>query len=279
MINFNGEFQKSIDSDLLNNRGFLFGDAVFETVKIVDNKILFLEDHYFRLMASMRILRMEIPMDFTMEFFEEQIIKLAQTNSCSDSGRARITVFRNATGFYTPSANHVLYVITAESLAKKHYFFDNELYEVDLYKDFYVSKNLLSTLKTNNKIINITAGIFAKENGFQNCLLINESKNIAEAINGNLFMVVRNKVFTPALSEGCLNGILRKQVVKIIQKMTDYEIVESVISTFDLQKADELFITNVIQGVQSISRYRKKEYASDFAQKIILELNKSIETV
>ena len=73
MINFNGTITDSETNLLVNNRAFLYGDGVFESIKIVDQKILFLEDHYFRLMASMRIVRMEIPMNFTMEFFEEQI--------------------------------------------------------------------------------------------------------------------------------------------------------------------------------------------------------------
>jgi branched-chain amino acid aminotransferase len=66
MENFNGILVESTTNSLSNNRGFLYGDAVFETFKIVDNRILYLEDHYFRLMSSMRILRMEIPMHFTM---------------------------------------------------------------------------------------------------------------------------------------------------------------------------------------------------------------------
>ena len=77
MINFNGTIVEGKDV-LSQNRGFKYGDAVFETIKYIPGKILFLEEHYFRLMASMRIIRMEIPMKFTMEFFEakvEQLIK------------------------------------------------------------------------------------------------------------------------------------------------------------------------------------------------------------
>ena len=75
MVNFNGNIQENSSISIENNRGFLFGDSIFETIKVLDNKVLFLEDHYFRLMASMRICRMEIPMNFTMEYFEEQILK------------------------------------------------------------------------------------------------------------------------------------------------------------------------------------------------------------
>ena len=74
MVNFNGILEAQDSNIITQNRAFLYGDAVFETVKIVNDKILFLEDHYFRLMAAMRIVRMEIPMNFTMDYFEEQIL-------------------------------------------------------------------------------------------------------------------------------------------------------------------------------------------------------------
>ena len=95
MINFNGSILSQDSNILTQNRAFLYGDGVFETVKIINNKILFLEDHYFRLMSSMRVVRMEIPMNFTMEYFEEQILSVVNANSLSASSRARITVYRN----------------------------------------------------------------------------------------------------------------------------------------------------------------------------------------
>lgn len=276
MINYNGKLQNS-DTTLSNsNRAFLYGDGVFETLKIVNNKILFLEDHYFRLMASMRIVRMQIPTTFTLEFIESEILTLVNELQIEESARVRLTVFRNDGGFYLPKTRTVSYLIQASALENKEYQFNNAIYEVDLYKDFFVAKQLLSTLKTTNKMIHITGSIFADENNLQNCLLLNNDKNIVEALNGNLFMVLENKLITPPLSEGCLNGIIRKQIIQIAKKMENIEVVEEVISPFDLQKADELFITNVILGVQSISKYRKKEYNNVVATELLKKLNELI---
>jgi branched-chain amino acid aminotransferase len=277
MINYNGQLYSSETILSNSNRGFLYGDAVFETVKIVNSKILFLEDHYFRLMSAMRIVRMEIPMNFTMEYFEEQILILVNTLNYSQSARARITVFREDGGNYLPETNTVSYLISASKLQSEHYSIVNNQYEVDLYKDYYVAKHLLSSIKTTNKIINITASIFAKENGLDNCLLINENKNIIEALQGNLFMLVDNKLITPPVSEGCLNGIMRKQIINIVKKMPNMVVAEEPISPFELQKASELFITNVIKGIQPITRYRKTEYKTDFANKLLKELNTLIQ--
>lgn len=278
MISFNGDIQ---DSDLqvtVSNRSFLYGDGIFETLKIVNNKIVFFEDHYFRLMSSMRIVRMEIPMSFTMEYLEEQILKLVQVLNIQDSARVRFTVFRNEGGFYLPTDNSISFVIQATKLDNIKYSITKSQFEVDLYKDFIVPKQLLSTLKTANKITHVTASIFAKENQLDSSLLINETKNVIEAANGNLFMLMGNKLITPPISEGCLNGIMRKQIIAIVKQLDSIEVVEDVISPFDLQKADELFITNVIVGIQPITKYRKKEFEVRLANQLLEKLNVLIES-
>ena len=277
MINFNGIIQ---DSDLqltVSNRSFLYGDGVFETLKIVNNKILFFEDHYFRLMASMRIVRMEIPMTFTMEYLEEQILKLVGVLAIKDAARVRFTVFRNEGGFYLPNDNSISFVIQASKLENIRYKITKIQFEVDLYKDFIVPRQLLSTLKTANKITHVTASIFAKENQLDSALLINETKNVIEAANGNLFMLMGNKLITPPISEGCLNGIMRKQIISLAKQIDSVEVIEAAISPFDLQKADELFITNVIVGIQPITKYRKKDFEVRLANQLLEKLNALIE--
>ncbi len=276
MINFNGIITSSETNLLVNNRAFLYGDGVFETLKIIDNKILFLEDHYFRLMASMRIVRMEIPMNFTMEYFEEQVINLATANGLQASARARITFYRNEGGYYLPKQQSVSFLINCVAIENTIYSNVTRIYEVDLYKDFYVAKQLLSSIKTTNKIINITGSIFANENGLDNCLILNNDKNVIEALNGNLFMVFESKLITPPISEGCLNGVMRKQILGLASKIEGLKVVEEPISPFDLQKADELFITNVIFGVQSITKYRKKEFRIAVANELVKRLNAQI---
>ena len=276
MVNFNGNIQENSSISIENNRGFLFGDSIFETIKVLDNKVLFLEDHYFRLMASMRICRMEIPMNFTMEYFEEQILNLIQSLNNSNSYRIRFTVYRDSEGFYLPKSRNVQFIVTTTPLNSELYSFQKEIYEVELYKDSYVPKQLLSTLKTNNKMLQITGSIFAKENGYDNCLVLNDEKNVVEALQSNLFMKIGNVVVTPPISDGCLNGIMRKQVIEILNKMDGIEVKETSISPFDLQKADELFLTNVITGIQPITKYRKKEYNANFSNEILVKLNAKI---
>ena len=275
MVNFNGELLPA-DAQYLNheNRGLRYGDALFETLRVVNGKIFFWEDHYLRLMASMRILRMEIPMEFTMEFLEEEILKAVASNSLGDSAaRIRFTVFRNNGGLYLPETNEISYCIEANMLSSSFYVLDEENYEVELFKDFYVNVDMTSTLKTNNKIINVVGSIFAKENDYNNCILLNHKKEVVEFLNGNIFLVKGTTITTPPLKDGCLNGILRKKLIEILGKLEKYELQEASISPFSLQKADELFLTNSIVGICSITKYRKKEFTNIVAKDLIGKLN------
>ncbi len=278
MININGNI---VDSDkaviAINNRGYTYGDALFETIRVDSGKVLFWEDHYFRLMSSMRILRMQIPMKFTPEFLEKEIINLiTENNLINSSVRVKLIVNRVSGGLYTPSSNEIDYCISVARLNTSFYQISEEEYTVSLFKDHYVAADLLSTLKSNNKLINILGGIFAVDNGFDNCLLMNSNKMIIEALNGNVFLVKGNTIKTPPLSDGCLKGILRTQLLRAISKLPDYEVEEGSISPFELQKADELFITNVIVGIQPIRKFRKKEFEMNTSRRLLGVLNAQI---
>ncbi len=275
MVNINGHILQEADTSLsLSNRAFTYGDAVFETIKVSHSKVLFWEDHYFRLMASMRVLRMEIPMNFTLEFLEAEILKLIEAIDCQDKTlRIKLIVWRREGGLYTPETNDIEYAITSKVLDIDFYEFNNNTYIVDLYKDHYISPSLLSTIKSNNRLLNTIGGVYAQENGLNNCLLVNTDKNVVEALNANLFLVKGNIIKTPPLSDGCIKGVMRKQIIDIIKLIPDIEIQEASISPFELQKADELFLTNVIFGIQPISQYRKKKYTGAVSKDLLAKLN------
>jgi branched-chain amino acid aminotransferase len=274
MINFNGNILSDDAIFSINSRGYAYGDALFETIKTSYGKLLFWEDHYFRLMSSMRIMRMEIPMNFTMEFLEDQIKSTLKANELLGvSSRVKLMVHRNEGGLYLPETNDVSYMISVQKIDEDFYMLNENFYEVDLYKDYYISPSLLSTLKTNNKALNVVGSIFAKENKLNTCLILNTNKHVVEALNGNIFMVKGNVITTPPITDGCLKGIMRKQIIEIIKTNSEYELSEMSISPFELQKADELFMTNVIVGIQSISKYRKKVYGSEVSNMLLQKLN------
>lgn len=275
MVNINGQlFEKEEATLSISNRGFAYGDAVFETIRVVNGRIIFWEDHYFRLMASMRIMRMEIPLEFSPEFIESEILQIVRENDLFEGqARVKLTASRKQGGYYTPKTNEIDYIITAEPLAEAFYLLNGSSYEVELFKDHFITQGLLSTLKTNNRAVNVLAGIYAKENDYQNCLLLNEQKSVVEALNGNIFLVKDNVIKTPPLKDGCLKGITRGKILEIVKKLPGHQFEESSISPFELQKADEMFISNVITGIQPVTKYRKKEYNTEVAKTLIGRLN------
>ncbi|WP_159948064.1 aminotransferase class IV [Polaribacter septentrionalilitoris] len=265
MINFNGELLYPENIKLTSeNRGFKYGDAIFETIKVINNKVVFWEDHYFRLMASMRMLRMKIPMEFTLEFLEKEILKTVAVQDDAPTFRVRLNVFRKDGGLYKPKTNEIAYLIDV----KGHSSQMKTTYKLDVFKDFYNYSGLLSTVKTNNRMLNTLASIFAEENDLDNCVLLNERKGVVEVTNGNIFVIKGNVIKTPALTEGCIKGIVRKKLIEMLSKNKDFTIEETSISPFEIQKADEVFITNAIVGLQPVTHYKKKTFKTDIGQKL-----------
>ncbi|XRE42200.1 Aminodeoxychorismate lyase [Tenacibaculum discolor] len=275
MVNFNGTLISDSEVQIsTKNRAFKYGDAIFETIKVLNGKVVFVEDHYFRLMASMRMLRMKIPMKFTLEFLQEEILKVTKELPESSTYRVRLTVFRKDGGLYAPVTNEIDYIIEGTPLENV----EKETYRMDVFKDFYNYSGLLSTIKTTNRMLNTLAAVFAEENDLDNCILLNERKGVVEAINGNIFTVKGNTIKTPALTEGCIKGIIRKKIIEIIEKHPEYTVEETTISPFEIQKADEVFITNAIVGIQPVTNYRKKEFSTDITNKIKSSLKLAIVT-
>ncbi|QSS97326.1 aminotransferase class IV [Psychroflexus sp. ALD_RP9] len=273
MINFNGSL---IDNPPITakNRGLNYGDALFETIRVINNSIMFWEAHYFRLMSSMRMLRMEIPMSFSPEKLENQIKDTIKANDLTEKPvKVKLLVARKDGGLYLPKSREVDVVITVEAIENSFFVNNKDHYVVDLFKDHFILAGMLSTLKTTNKITQVLASIFAEENSFDNCILLNEKKSVVEFTNGNLFLVKGKKIKTPPLSDGCLKGIIRGELIKMLKKLDDYTLEETSISPFELQKADELFLTNSIIGIKSVHQYRKKTYNTKLANQLIGKLN------
>lgn len=275
MVNFNGVLLDK-DSNFFNhsNRGFLFGDVLFEEIRAVNGQLLFWEEHYFRLMASMRILRMEIPMQFTMESLEGEVLKVLETNDLlNQPALVTLTVFRNPGSKLTPVDYDVSYFVDVTPLSSPFYVLGDQSHEVELFRDYFVNEDMLSKLSTNNRGIEVVASIFAKENGYADCLLLNTSKQVVGTLLGTLFLVKNGKVKTPPITDGVKNNVVRKKLLEIIESFEQYEVEEASISPFELQKADELFVLSTSEGIRPITKYRKKLYDNKVAKDLLGKLN------
>lgn len=271
-FNFNGTLYDQANPILkIDNRGFLLGDHITETLKISDGQILLWEEHYFNLMASLRIFRMKIPIGFTPEFLEEEILKTIRTNQILNA-KVSIIVFRNTEPETALTRSDISFVIKTEGLANSNYLWYNELSEIDIFKDFSVNPTFFSQVRS-HKPEEIVALAYMQENDYHDLVLLNPDKRIARTVLGNPFLIQGNSVKTPKISEGGIRSVLRNHLVKLIDKSSEFELEEAKIFPFELQKTDELFVCIESQGILSIHQNRKKTYTTEKTKRIVEILN------
>ncbi len=248
-----------------SNRAFKYGDALFETMFSASNKIPFYNQHIDRLIFSMKILKMEIPSKFVYnkEGFFYEITRLLNKNKLHKGARVRITVYRHPGGLYTPISNKVSYLIETLPIQYISYELNKKGIEVDIFKDFYKTQNILSNIKSTNSLIYILAGIYMQENQLTDILLINQNNNIIESLSSNIFVIKNNKIYTPALIDGCINGVMRNYIIELA-KQNNIPIELSSILINDLLEVDEIFLTNSISGIRWVGAYKRKRYYNKF---------------
>lgn len=275
-INHNGNFILS-DAPVVsvNNRSFRYGDALFETIRIANYNPQFLKEHLQRLFNGMNVLKMEMNPLFNDVYIEHAILELAQKNNITSDGRVRLTVYRNEGGMYAPSDNKVSFILEAYPIEEKGFVLNQKGFTVDLYTEFKKTQNALSSIKSANSAIYVMAGINKIEQQLDECLLLNDKHHIIEAISSNIFAVKNGVLYTPPVSDGCVNGVMRKKIIELAQanKIAVYEI--SIMQSV-LLGADEFFLTNTINGIRWVVAYKQKRYFNDTSKKLTDKLNELI---
>lgn len=255
----------------VSNRAFKYGDALFETIRIIDGEPQFIEDHFIRLKKGMKILKMRSG-NISFKEIKAQIIKLVEKNHIRKGGRVRLTVFRTGEGYYAPENEDKSYVIEATHLGNDDYTLNEKGLVIDVYSDIKRNKNILSQIKTTNKIPNVLTGIYKNEMGLDDCIVLNDHGRIVEALSSNIFLYKNNNLYTPSLEEGCMDGVMRRQVLRIAKQL-NINIFEGMLNGSMLLQADELFLTNAIAGIQWVATYGQKKYSNNATKEILLHLN------
>lgn len=254
------------------NRGHLYGDGVFETIRVMHGKPLNMENHIKRLIEGAKALKIRPSVFFNEEFFTEKIGELLQKSSLNEGARCRISLDRMSGGNYTPSSNEATYFIEVYPLENNHFELNSKGLEVDLYTDLKKNKTSLSNYKTKNALLYVLAGINAQERKLDDVLIGNDKGAILESSSSNLFVVSNGVLYTPGLDEGCLAGTMRMQIINLAVKH-GIKVYECTIFPQNIIAADEIFLTNAIKGVTWVSGYRTKRYFNSTARKLVAFLN------
>lgn len=272
MVNINGQIYANDDAFIsIFNTSLISGDLIFENIIVSRNKVLFYEDHYFNLLSSMRILKIKIPMSFTPEFLEKQLLSLyAKSGFVDDNILMRILICNNVASKVNPTTvKYYIYDVRQINYSTSNF----EKYTLDVFKDYFKNTGLLSNLTTNSQLIQRIGLRYCQENDFNDCVILNNSKTISESLNGNIFMVMNDKVLTPSLNDGSNNNVIRTKIIELINNdIEGFDVIEQSLSVFDIQKSDELFISNINFGIQPVRKFRKKVFTDEITSLIMNKL-------
>lgn len=272
-INFNGEILPA-DTKVMpvTNRSFKYGDGLFESMRMLKGQLKFAKEHADRLQKGMKALKMDGYSQMDSWFIKEKAEQLASVNKIKH-GRLRLTVYRDAEGLYTPSQNKVGYLLEIQPVEEPRYFLNSKGLIVDVYTELTKPTNFLSNIKTCNSLVYVMAAIHKAQNNLDDVLLLNQNGFLCEASSSNTFVYYQNHLYTPALSEGCVEGVMRQVVIDIAKKV-GIPLTEAQINPEILYEADEVFLTNAVKGIQSVMGYGIRRYFNKVSKTLIDELNK-----
>jgi branched-subunit amino acid aminotransferase/4-amino-4-deoxychorismate lyase len=273
VINFNGIFFNADDKILTaNNRGFKYADGLFESMRLSKGKIKFAHLHAQRLQAGMKALKMEGYSQIDAYFLQDKADEICRRNKCTQNARLRLTVYRDGAGLYAPTENKFAYVLETTALTTPFYELNTKGLIMDIYADIPKAINQLSNYKTCNALLYVMAGIFKQQQKLDEAFVLNQNGFLCESISANLFLVYQNKIYTPALSEGCIGGVMRQVIIDVGLK-NNMQVIEAQLNPEILNQADEVFLTNASRGIQWVMGFNRKRYFYETSKFLVEKLN------
>ena len=270
-INYNGEI---LDGEKCiihaSDHSYRYGDGLFETMKVVNGRILLEEYHFERLFSGLGALKFKIPALFTRQKITEQVKELYRKNNHEGSVRVRLSVSRGSGGLYDCN-DKFSYLIESWALEQNDPILNENGLVIDIFPDARKSIDKFSNLKSANYLPYVMAALWAKDNKLNDALILNQHNRICDATIANIFWVKSESLFTPPLNEGCVAGVMRKRILDLDQDITEKNMAED-----DLLNADEVFLTNATSGVRWVKQFRDKTYDKKIAEKVFAQLIQTI---
>lgn len=270
LISFQGVLTDA-DDKIFNShsRIYKYGDGFFESIKVVNKRAQLFDFHYQRILRASTFFHLPLNERWSQQYFEDQIELLCLKNGWVNA-RCRIVFYRESEGFYAPERNKCCFLIEMTE-AKANYPINDKGLRLGAYGMILKPSNFLSFFKPLSAMHYVLAGIYATENQFDTVLLFNEQGNVAESFNANIFIISGDEILTPALTEYCLDGVMRQYVLDKLRNL-GYPIRETIITESDLEYADEIFISNATRGIAWIESYKDKNYGFSQTYKIHADL-------
>ena len=273
-VNQNGQVIREGNAVIsINNRSFRYGDGCFETMKVVNGNLLFSDYHFERLFFSLDVLQFDVPSYFTPDYLHTQVLSLVKKNQHEKFARIRLNVYRGDGGLYDPQNLLPNYLIQTWELNPVNNHLNENGLIIDVFEDARKVCDRYSSIKSNNYLGYAMAALWAKKQRLNDAILLNQHNRIADATIANVFVVKDGIVKTPALEEGCINGIMRRHLITQLP-LAGFEVQETILTIENLLEADELFLTNSIYGIKWVKEFRNKSYGNEMGARIFKFIDK-----
>ena len=242
-----------------NNRSFRYGDGFFETMKMINGKIILRDLHFERLFSSLEILQFSTPKLFTATVLEQQIIELAKKNKHTALARVRLMIFGGDGGLYDED-NAPNYLIQTWARDASYNTLNENGLVTGIFRDAKKAFDKFSAVKNNNYLCYAMAALWAKQNRLNDAIMLNAYDRIAEAAIANIFIVKDGILKTPALTEGCISGVVRRHLLQCCRS-ENIPVEETEITEEDLYQAPEVFLTNAAYGIRWVKSCGENNYS------------------
>jgi len=269
---FNGEIIRNTALITTNNRAFRYGDGLFESMRYTRGSIQFLSQHLIRLQGGMHLLGYNYCDCLEQNQVSQYVADLVAKNQIEGAARIRLSVFRKDGGLYAPISDDFDFIIEIEPLSQANFYLENKGLIIGISKKVKKDIGPLSKIKSNNALIQVLAAREGKMQKWDDALLLNEQGTIAEATSSNLFIVKDKNIYTPPLSDGAMDGIMRQQIAQIV-KRSKFTLRIKSLKPSDIELADEVFLTNAIKGVVWVVGFGKKRFYNNAAKELTKLLN------
>lgn len=247
-----------------NNRSYRYGDGCFETIKVLNGKVILSEYHYERLFSSLELLKFKKPGYCNSKWLEQHILSVVEKNGHAKRSRVRVAVTRGDGGIYDEQNHYPYFLIQSWNLQPATQELNENGLVIDIYKDARKANDLFSSIKSNNYLPYLMGALWAKEQHLNDAILLNPASRVADATIANVFIVKDGIIKTPALTEGPVNGVMRRHLLQLLRK-ENIPIEEGTITVDELLEASELFLTNAIHGIKWVKQLGDSHYTNSTA--------------
>ncbi|WP_207428700.1 aminotransferase class IV [Pedobacter sp. SYSU D00535] len=265
-INYNGSIQPANQAVLtVGNRGFKYGDGLFESMRFMRGELRFADLHAERLYRGMKALKLEGYYAFDEYFLKDKVRELVKRNDAGANARIRLTVYRDSDGLYSPTSNQSAYALELTPTKEEFYIHNSKGLIVDVYQELTKPINFLSNHKTCNSLPFVMAGIYRTQKNLDEVFILNQNGFLCEAMSSNVFVLYDKKLYTPALTEGCIAGVMRQVVMQLAEE-SGLPVIEAQINPDILNVADEVFLTNASRGIQWVMGFNNRRYFNQMSK-------------